>query len=230
MAAAELGMCSAARLFAREIAAEGGDELVAQARDQLGRHYPVLDFVAGRWIQGDREPPIDPAPALQALEGISKLLIVGIEADFLDALVPMLPSAELGLITEEGGLEADVHRVVANYGGRVQMVSLAGFQRWAGRRSALLTLVYGTNGHTANVSPVWLRVSGPDVRAQFRSLVGWDILGRPMFVYPRWLVETSCDDFSTLVGSGREADRKSDSSATPGEPLRARPSATPLPR
>jgi hypothetical protein len=199
MAASELGMCSAARLFVRELADEGGEPLVAEAREQLGRLFPVLDLVAGRHLAGEVEPPIDPAPVVEALSGIARLLVVGIEADFLDALASRLPGAEMGILTGGGGLEPDFRRVLANYSGRAAAVGLSNFQQWAGRRSALLTFVYGTDGHVVHVQSTWLRVSGPDVRTQFRSLVGWDILGRPLDVYPRWLVETHYDDFSHLV-------------------------------
>jgi hypothetical protein len=202
IAAAELGMYSAARLFLRELAAVGGDGLVREARDQLGRDYPVLDCLAERWLAGD-QPCAGEAPGVAevaaVLKGVTRLLIVGVEADHLDALVPRLAGVALGLISAGGGLEPDWHRVLANYGGRVEAVGLADLQRWAGRRSALLTFVYGTDGHTAHVNSTWLRVTGPDVRTQFRSLIGWDVLGAPMLVYPRWLVAAGHGDFSHLV-------------------------------
>ncbi|MCC6551617.1 MAG: hypothetical protein IT372_01175 [Polyangiaceae bacterium] len=198
--AAELGMCSASRLFVRELAGAGGDELVRAARDQLGRDYPVFDFVAERFLEDHRELLVDPGPPAAALDGIGRLVVVGIEADFLDALVPRLEGAEIGLVTDGAGMEPDFRRVLANYGDRVEPVGLADIQRWAGRRSALLTYVYGTLGDTVHVGATWLRVSGPDVRTQFRSLVGWDIFGRPMLIYPRWLVGTSGADFSHTVG------------------------------
>jgi hypothetical protein len=91
-----------------------------------------------------------------------------------------------------------MRRVLANFGNALRIVDLADFRRWAGKRSALLTFVYGTDGHAAHVATTWLRVSGPDVRAQFRTLIGWDVLGQPMRLYPRWLVETSSDDFSVI--------------------------------
>ncbi|AUX21580.1 hypothetical protein SOCEGT47_020660 [Sorangium cellulosum] len=200
MAAAELGMRSAARLFLRELMDAGGVSLVHEARDHLGREFPVLDFVAERWLAGEPDAPLDPAGVIEALRGVTRLLVVGLEADCLDALVPRLSGVEAGLVTDAGGLDPDFHRVLANYDGLMVPVALSDLQRWAGRRSALLTFVYGTDGHSAHVSPSWLRVSGPDVRTQFRSLIGWDILGRPMTVYPRWMVETSRSDFSRLVG------------------------------
>src|SRR5687767_8596752 len=89
-AAGELGMCSAARLFVRELAGEGGDALVAAARDRLGRAFPVFDFVAACFLEGERAPPIDPSPVIEALDGIARLLVVGLEADFLDALIPRI--------------------------------------------------------------------------------------------------------------------------------------------
>ncbi|WP_437855127.1 hypothetical protein [Sorangium sp. So ce363] len=200
MVAAELGMRSAARLFLRELMGAGGAPLAREARDQLGREFPVLDFVAEQWLSGGAEAPLDVAGVLDALRGVTRLLVVGLEADCLDALVPRLSGVEAGLVTDAGGLDTDFGRVLANYDGLIEPVGLSELHRWAGRRSALLTFVYGTDGHAAHVSPSWLRVSGPDVRTQFRSLIGWDILGRPMTVYPRWMVETSSSDFSSLVG------------------------------
>ncbi len=200
MAAAELGMCAAARLFVRELAAAGGDDLVREACDRLGRAYPVIDFVAARHLAGEGELPVDAAPVREALSGVARVLVVGVETDHLDALVPLLPEATLGLVLDAGGLDPDFHRVLANYGGRVEGVALGDVARWSGRRSALVTFVYGHRGATIHVSSAWLRVSGPDVRAQFRSLVGWDVFGSPMRLYPRWLVSASLDDLSVLVG------------------------------
>jgi hypothetical protein len=197
-AAGELGMASAARLFVRELARLGSDDLVVEACDTLGREYPVLDFVAHRWLEGDREARLDPSRVQEALQGITRLVVVGLETDALDVLVGSLSGVEIGLIVEPFGFAPDLRRVLANFGGALRTVDLEGFRRWAGKRSALLTFVYGTDGHTAHVATTWLRVSGPDVRAQFRSLVGWDVLGEPMRLYPRWLVETSCDDFSVI--------------------------------
>jgi hypothetical protein len=200
MCAAELGMCSAARLFVRELTGAGGDELVRESRDQLGRDYPVFDFVAERFLEGDGQPRVDPGPPVAALERVARLVVVGLETDFLDALVPCLPGVEIGLVTDGAGMDPDFRRVLANYGGRVEPVGFADIQRWAGRRSALLSFVYGTLGDTVHVSTTWLRVSGADMRTQFRSIIGWDIFGRPMLIYPRWLVGTSRADFSHLVG------------------------------
>jgi hypothetical protein len=49
------------------------------------------------------------------------------------------------------------------------------------------------------VSPAYLRLVGPDVRTSFRALVGWDILGRPPRLHPRFLAGASTSDFSTIV-------------------------------
>jgi hypothetical protein len=40
---------------------------------------------------------------------------------------------------------------------------------------------------------------GQDVRTQFRSIIGWDVLGEVMYLYPRWMTETSLADFSHVV-------------------------------
>jgi hypothetical protein len=197
MAAGELGMASAARLFVRELAQLGGDELVAEACDAFGREYPVLDFVAHQWLEGHRAFRLDPSDVRSALAGITRLVVVGLETDALDVLVSAIPGVEVGLVAEPFGVAPDMRRVLANFDA-LRWVDLADYRRWAGKRSALLTFVYGTDGHAAHVAATWLRVLGPDVRAQFRSLIGWDVLGQPMRLYPRWLVETSCDDFSVI--------------------------------
>lgn len=198
MASGELGMASAAHLFVRQLAQLGGDELVAEACDAFGREYPVLDAIAHEWLEGHRASTLDVTHVARALEGITRLVIVGLEVDALDALVDALPNVEMGLVAEPFGIAPDMRRVLANFGGTLRAVDLADFRRWAGKRSALLTFVYGTDGHSAHVATTWLRVSGPDVRSQFRTLIGWDVLDQPMRLYPRWLVETSCDDFSVI--------------------------------
>ena len=134
-AAVELGMCSAARLFVRELLAQGGTALVTALRDALGRVFPVLDFVASSALLGEPEPVVDPTSIVEALTGVTRLCVVGLETDFLDALSPRLPDAELGLLVQGG--QVDVRRVLANYGGHIRAVGLDDFQQWAGRRSAL---------------------------------------------------------------------------------------------
>ncbi|MEZ4400630.1 MAG: hypothetical protein R3B06_11460 [Kofleriaceae bacterium] len=196
-AAAELGMCSAAWLLVRELAAEGGAAQVATIRDYLGREFPVLDAVCARYLAGQLAPVVDPAPVVAACADAARVLVVGLEADFLDALVPAL-DAEVGLLTHSE-LDVDWDRVLANYGGRVVPCDLASFQRFAGSRGALVTFLYGVRASSAHVNPTWLRVIAGDVRAQFRTLIGWDVLGSEMFVYPRWLVQAPLADFSHVV-------------------------------
>ncbi|MBI3180528.1 MAG: hypothetical protein HYZ28_00035 [Myxococcales bacterium] len=198
VAAGELGMCSAAWLFVREVAAEGGEPLVSELRDLLGRAYPVLDAVAGRWLEGSREPKVGPDSVLAACEGASRLLVVGIEAMFLDALLPKLGQTRATLLAHSS-FPVDWERVVANHERRLETVELSSLHRLAGRRSALLTFLYGTRGESTWVDPAWLRVMGADVRTQFRSIVGWDVLGSVMYLYPRWLSEAPASDFSHLV-------------------------------
>lgn len=201
LAAAELGMCSAARLFTGELLAAGGRPLLEEAREKLGSDFPVLDLLAEDALDGRPPPPIDPGPAVDALRDPAAVLVVGLEAFFLDALVPRIQGVRIGLVLGEGGLEGDVRRIVANFGDRVEEVRLGDVQRWAGKKSALLTFAYGTHGASAYVLPVWLRVGGSDVRTQFRTLVAWDVLGRPTSLYPRWLVEAPVEPFSRVVTS-----------------------------
>jgi len=47
------------------------------------------------------------------------------------------------------------------------------------------------------VLPLWLRACGADVRAQFRSLVAWNVLPSPLDLYPRRLVEVDADETFT---------------------------------
>lgn len=199
VACAELGHCSAAWLFVGEVSREGGGAAVEALRDGLGRAFPVLDAVARQWLERRTEPVLDVEPIVTACAGAERALIVGVEARHLDALVPRLPSSlRLGLL-RHGALEADWSRVLANLGPRVEGTELADFPLWAGPRSVLLTFGYGVRGGRVHVNPVWVRVSGPDVRTQFRTLVVWDALGGPMFVYPRWLVNVPLEDFSVVV-------------------------------
>ena len=71
---------------------------------------------------------------------------------------------------------------------------------WAGGRSAFLTFVYGGDRHVVHASPQWLRISGPDVRTLFRSLIAWDVLGGAPEVYPRWFAEVDRTTFSEVIG------------------------------
>ncbi len=198
VAAAELGMCGASWLFVRELAESGGDAQVSALRDELGRGYPVLDAVAAQWLRGGRAPAIDPGDVLAACEGARKLVIVGLEAEFLDALLPRLGGIQAALLTHSA-LEVDWERVLANYHGLVEGTDLDDFQRHAGPRSVLLTFAYGADSHSLHVPPTWLRVDGDDVRTQFRGLLAWDVLKAPMYVYPRWLVELPTASFSGVL-------------------------------
>lgn len=197
VAASELGMCSAAWLFVRDCASEGGVALVEALRDRLGREYPVLDSVAAAWIAEPRELVVEIKDVLVALRGIEQLCVIGLETRFLDVLIPQL-DCEIALLTQ-GEFATDWSRVLSNYDGRVAATDLASFQSLAGHRSALLTFAYGVRGPIAHVPALWLRVIGSDVRTQFRSLIAWDVLGAGMYVYPRWLGETLTAGFSQVI-------------------------------
>ncbi len=198
-AVAELGMCSAARLYVREAAVSGRDALL-ELRDRLGRPFPILDAVSSAALEGRPSRGPDPGPALEALGGLGKILVAGFEADFLDTLLPELPAprVRVGLV-RTATLEGDWARIADNFGGRLELVELAGLASWAGSRSGLLTFLYGVEGAVTHVAPAWLRIAGDDVRPIFRELVGWDVLGRPMSLYPRWLTEVPAASFTRLV-------------------------------
>ncbi len=199
VAVAELGVLTAARLFVREVAEEGGDALVEELATTLGLEYAVLEAVARQWLAGSRRAESDASATLDACAGAAQLVIVGLEADCLDALVPKLGDTRAVLVRTPG-LATDYERLAAGYGGRLETTELGELQRFAGRKSALLTFLYGTRGEATWVDPLWMRVSGTDVRTQFRTLIGWEVLGGPMDLYPRWLVETTAAEFSHVVG------------------------------
>ncbi len=197
-AAGELGMCCASWLFAQNVAEAAGEDAVAQLRDALGRAFPVLDSVCAQWQRGERVDPS--ASAISArLTGVDRVVIVGLESLFVDALVAELSAGVKVALLRHSSFPVDWERVKANQPEHLHLVDLESFQGWAGARSALLTFAYGVQGGTAHVAPEWLRVSGEDVRTQFRSLIAWDVLRAPMFVYPRWLVEVGTDAFTEVV-------------------------------
>lgn len=199
LAAAELGLCTASWLFVRELAGAGGEPLVQRLRDSLGRTFPVLDAVAAQWLDGVKTPVIDSASIVAACVGCKTVLTVGFEADFFDALLQQLTEVQFRLLRYSPFGSVDWERILANYDERVGLADLNDFQLWAGTRTVVLTFLYGAGAHSVNASPAWLRMVGEDVRAQFHSFIGWDVLRRPMYVYPRWLVEVPRSDFSVVA-------------------------------
>jgi hypothetical protein len=155
--------------------------------------------VARGWLDGARSQPPDPIPVLKAIGQASRLVVVGVEAAFLDALVERLdPAVKIALIAHSP-FAVDWNRLLDNYGDRVERVDLDTFQHWAGTKSALLTFAYGHADSRTVVPPLWLRACGADVRAQFRALVAWNVLETPLQLYPRWLVEVEADSFTHFV-------------------------------
>ena len=196
LAASELGMASAAWLFVRETAAEAGAAGVAELRDGMGRAWPVLDAVCAGWLAGTRAPEVRPDEVLPLLDGAARLVLVGYEADWVDALLRVLPDTVHAGLLQLGDPRTHWPRLFANHGARLRPLGLTEFQGWAGPRSVLATFVYGHTAQQVFVLPAWLRAAGPDVRTQFRSLLGWRILEVPMELYPRWLVAA---DAATLT-------------------------------
>lgn len=196
--AGELGLCTTSWIFVSEAAAERGEAGVRELRDELGRSYPVLDAVAASWLAGARAPAVDPDSVLSACAGARHLIVVGIEAAFLDALVPRLGDTRATLLAHSN-LEVDWTRVASNYAPHVELVDLTTFQRLAGRRSVLLTFAYGAHGESLHVPMSWQRAVSADVRTQFRGLVAWNTLHQDMYVYPRWLASAPSREFSHIV-------------------------------
>jgi len=200
LAASELGMCDAAWRFASDVEAVGGEALLRAARDAHGRTFPVLDAVFAKKLAGGLGS-VDPGPVAAACAELKRLVVVGLEARWLDALLAALPARlEVGLLPSSA-LPGDTARMMSNLPERVSLVGLDRFQRFAGPRSGLLTFVYGASASSAFVLPEWVRVQGPDVRAQFRSFIGWNLLGAPPEAYPRWLIEVPRESFTHLVAT-----------------------------
>lgn len=192
----ELGMWTASTLFVRAAASRGGADAVEALREALGVEFPVLDVVATQ--------PTAPLLALDAVvarcAGLDRLLVVGLEAACLEPLLDRLPPSVQVRLLLDTTFPVDEARLDAGWGDRLTRTDLASFQRFAGSRSAMLTTLYGSDGFRAVVPRVWMRCHGDDVRTQFARLIGWDVLGRPMSRYPRWLTETEVSDFTDLIG------------------------------
>ena len=163
----------------------------------------MLDANCAAWLQGVRLTVVQAEAVLERLRGFSRLVIVGLESRWLDVLLEQLdPKVRVGIL-RHSELSPDWERVQANLSERVVFLDLSNFQSWAGSRSALLSFVYGAgDGPEAAGRPfatsAWVRASGPDTRTQFRELIGWDVLGVPLSVYPRWLVSVPREQFTAL--------------------------------
>jgi len=196
--AGELGMASASWVFVRAVARCSGDEAVAKLAEEVGPEFVVLEAIARAWLAGEHEPKTDTAKVIEAIGKATRVVVVGLEVAWLDRLLDKLPaSVKIALVTHSG-FPVDWERVLDNYAGRVERVDLDTFQHWAGGKSALLTFAYGrAEDARAAVLPLWLRACGADVRAQFRSLVAWNVLPSPLDLYPRRLVEVDADETFT---------------------------------
>jgi hypothetical protein len=195
----ELGMTTASWLFVRAVARCSGDDGVAALAESVGGAFPVLEAVADGWLAGTRERRTDPTSVLAALGNATRLVVVGVEATFLDSLVERLDASVKIAMIAHSPFVVDWERVLDNYAGRIERVDLDTFQNWAGGKSSLLTFAYGRNDARTAVLPLWLRACGLDVRSQFRALVAWNVLDTPLERHPRWLVEIETDSFTHFV-------------------------------
>lgn len=197
-AAGELGLADAAWRFVAELDAVGGEALITEVRNELGTTFPVLDAVCGRHLE-HVAPIVDVSAIVERCQGLKRLVLVGLEARWADALLSALPTSTEIALMPSASFPGDAERMLANLPSGVSLVGLDRFQRFAGPRSGLLTFVYGRTDASAFVVPEWVRCQGPDVRSQFRSFLGWNVLGRPPDVYPRWLIEVPVELFTSVV-------------------------------
>jgi hypothetical protein len=195
----ELGMASASWIFVRAVARCSGDEGVTALVENVGAEFVVLDSIARSWLAGAREPDTDPSRVVEAIGNATRLVVVGLEASFLDRLLEKLPASVKVALVTHSPFPVDWQRVLDNYVGRVERVDLDTFQHWAGGKSALLTFAYGRAEQRVAVLPLWLRACGVDVHAQFRSLIAWNVLASPLDLYPRRLVEVETTEMFTHV-------------------------------
>ena len=116
--AGELGQSTSAWLFVRAVARCAGDRGVEQLADTAGAQFVVLEAVARGWLAGVREQSIDARPAFDAIGSATRLVVVGVEAAYLDALVARIdPTVKIALMTHSP-FPVDWDRVLDNYGGR----------------------------------------------------------------------------------------------------------------
>ena len=196
--AGELGMASASWVFVRAVARCSGDEGVADLAEKVGSEFVVLDSVARSWLAGAHAPSTDPTKVIEAIGTATRVIIVGLEVEYLDRLLEKLPTTVKVALVAHSAFPVDWQRVLDNYAGRVERVDLDTFQNWAGGKSALLTFAYGrADDSRAAVLPLWLRACGADVRSQFRALIAWNVLSSPLDLYPRRLVEVDADETFT---------------------------------
>lgn len=199
LAATELGMASAAWLYVDEAAASLGDAGVQMLRDELGRHWPILDAICAARQNGTARPAVRLDPLRPYLATARRVVVVGYEADWMDALVADAPATlKFGWLCQD---VAPHHRdrMLSNHGESVTPLTLNDFQTWAGADSILMTYVYGGSTKEIFVHPSWLRCAGTDVRMQFRDLLGWQILDVPIEVYPRRLVAADRASLTALL-------------------------------
>lgn len=193
-------MATAAWLFVSQTAEVEHEAGVLALRDAMGRDWSVLDAVCAAWLAGARagQPVVD--GITRALHGLERLVLVGYEAVAVDALLADLaPDVRVGLLPGDVP-RSSVERLLENHAGRLELLDLERFQGWAGPRSSLLGFMYGSAAmHQFFVPPVWLRAAGPDVRLQFRDLLGWRFMDLPLMVYPRRLSATNAQSFTRLL-------------------------------
>jgi hypothetical protein len=198
----ELGMWSATRLFIESGRRAQGDAGVARVREALAPEFPVVEELTR---EGAGAAPYRRACAVDALverlTGHERILLVGMEAELVCALLARLRRDVSIHLLLDSTFPRDEQRLRASWSSSLAFVGLDDFQSVAGARTALVTPVYGADDYRAVVLPLWMRVHGVDVRFQFRTLVGVNLLGARMQVYPRWLVETDTGDFTDLVSA-----------------------------
>jgi hypothetical protein len=63
----------------RQLLDEPDAQVVSAVSELLGERYPVFDAVAQAALRVRDVPPIDAAPVIDALSGLARLVVVGID-------------------------------------------------------------------------------------------------------------------------------------------------------
>lgn len=196
VAAAERGFASAARFLVRDTAQSLGREGVEALRRELGRRFPMLDAAAAHWLDGEPAPRPDGAAVREAVEDLDSLLVVGVEADPLNALGPLRDGLRTGILAHRSVGPVEVERLVANLPNTWEFVFLNDVHLWARGRVGVLTFAYGSADGALQVCPEYARVVRDDTRRRFHTRIAWDLLPASLAAFPRWLTQVPRQSFT----------------------------------
>ena len=199
-ASGELGPLSASSIALGAMLDANDDELLRIALAEHQRELAVLDSIV--------RAGLTPCHLLERVSGcLAKLseeidaartvVVLGVEALFLDELVDRFPDKEVFIVPHDGCV--DLLRVSSNLPPSAQLTDLQTFMSFAGGRSLLLAPVFGTVFRETFTHFVTARAIGKDVSERFCGVIAVDLLGTQFGVFPKDLVQVPTSDFTALV-------------------------------